>query len=183
MMVTRSLAILLVAASTGACNERVDPVAPRGEPTIIEVSSAMAPARIAATGTFTQTGITSLEVSSAGPNTIIEQTSVGLISGTLSGPYQDDLRVLIRPDGSFTAHFTITCECTVDGKQGTVELVAQDHGQLISPTVGEFAGKAVIKGATGGLTGLRGLLAIEGTVDVPSGLSTYDYSGSIRPRP
>lgn len=183
MMATRSLAILLLVASTAACDERVDPVAPRGEPTMVELSSAMAPARIAATGTFTQTGITSVEVSTAGPNTVIEQTSVGVISGTLSGPYQDDLRVLIRSDGSFTAHFTITCECTVDGKQGTVEMVAQDHGQLISPTVGQFAGKAVIKGATGQLTGLRGVLAIEGTVDVPSGLSTYDYSGSIRLRP
>jgi hypothetical protein len=183
MTTARPLAILMLVASTGACDESVEPIASVAEPTIAEVSSAMAPARLAANGTFTQTGVTSIQVRNAGPNTIIEQTSVGLISGTISGTYEDQLRVVIRANGRFTTHFTISCQCTVNGKQGTVEMVAQDDGQLISPTVAEFAGRAVIQRATGQLTGLRGVLAIEGTVDVPSGLSTYDYSGSIRLRP
>jgi hypothetical protein len=182
MTTARSLAMLMLVASMGACNERLEPVSPDAA-AIAEVSNAMAPARIAANGTFTQTGITSLEVTNPGQNTVIEQISVGVISGTISGAYEDRLKVVIHPNGRFTTHFTISCECTVNGKQGTVEMVAQDDGQLTSPAVAAFAGRAIITGATGQLTGLGGVLAIEGAVDVPSGLSTYDYSGSIRLRP
>jgi hypothetical protein len=142
----------------------------------------MAPAasQTAATGTFTQTGITGLEVRQAGPNTILKQTSTGSVSGTLSGSYTDDIRVVIHPNGRFTAHFTIRCECTVGGNQGIVELVASDRGQLLSPNLASFEGRATITGGTADLSNLRGVFEIEGTIDLVSGLSTYTYSGWIR---
>ena len=136
-----------------------------------------------ASGTITQTSITSVDVRAAGPNTILEQTDEGTISGTLTGTFQDDIKVVIHPSGRFNAHFTITCECTVDGRQGVLELVAGDTGELISPDVAVFAGRAVINGGTGDLSDLRGVLKIEGMVDVSSGLSTYTYSGNIHFRP
>lgn len=132
-----------------------------------------------ASGTFTQTEITSLDVWPAGPNIILEQTSKGLVIGTLDGSYEDVLRVVIHPNGKFNAKFTIICECTVDGKEGVLQLEATDTGELVSQTLATFAGRAVITGGTDELFNLRGVLEIAGTVDVVSGLSTYDYMGRI----
>jgi hypothetical protein len=65
------------------------------------------------------------------------------------------------------------------GEQGILELVASDNGQLVGPTLASFTGRAVITGGTAQLSDLKGVLRIEGTVDLVSGLSTYTYSGRI----
>lgn len=132
-----------------------------------------------ADGAFDQTAITSLTVRQAGPVTILEQTSVGVVSGTLSGTYTDDIRVVIQPDGRFNAQFTIRCECMMDSRQGIVEFVASDRGEITGPTTAAFAGRAVITSASTGLSGLHGVLRIEGTIDLVSGLSSYTYSGRL----
>jgi len=67
----------------------------------------------------------------------------------------------------------------VAGEQGTLELVASDTGVLVSPTLAVFAGRAVITSGTAALARLRGVLQIEGTVDVVTGLSNYSYTGAI----
>ena len=133
----------------------------------------------AASGFFTQTGINSLDVQLAGPNVILEQTSEGSVFGTLSGSYEDALRVVIHPNGKFNVKFTIVCDCTVDGKQGFLYLMATDRGEMVSDTQAIFSGRAVITGGTGELSGLRGVLEIEGIVDLVTGLSEYDYVGWI----
>lgn len=171
--------ILLLAALGSACEPLVAPVPEQAKPARPSLAVAKASPHTAAGGTFTQTAINSLEVRLAGPNTILEQASEGLVSGTLSGDFKDRLKVVIHPNGRFNAHFTITCECTVEGKEGVVEFVAGDTGELVGPDLAAFEGRAVIKGGTGELSGLHGVLEIEGTVDVPSGLSTYTYSGTI----
>lgn len=170
--------ILLLAVSGTACDSVTAP--DTAQPEALKFASAHAAPHIAAGGTFTQTGITGLEVRNAGPNTILKQTSTGSVSGTLSGSYTDDIRVVIHPNGRFNAHFTIRCECTVAGKQGILEFVASDRGTLLSPTLAFFTGRATITGGTAELSDLRGVLEIEGTVDLVSGLSTYTYSGWIR---
>jgi hypothetical protein len=106
-----------------------------------------------------------------------------MITGTMAGPFNDNLRVVIHPNGKFNAHFTITCLCTVDGKQGELEIVAGDTGELLSPTLAAFAGRVVINGGTGALSRLRGVLQIEGTVNVTTGLATYSYTGDIHFEP
>ena len=131
-----------------------------------------------AAGTFNQTAVLSLDVREAGPNTIIEQTNQGVASGTLTGDLQDELRVVIHPNGSFNAHFTVTCVCTVEGREGVVELVANNTGDIVGP-VGAYEGRAVITGGTGELSGLRGVLQFEGAVDLTTGFSTLTYSGTI----
>lgn len=141
------------------------------------------PVFLAADGTITQTAVTGLEVRLAGPNTILEQTTAGSVSGTLSGSYEDRFTVVIHPSGRFNAHGTLTCECTVDGKQGVLVLVLTDTGEIVSPDVATFAGRFVIKRGTGELSGLRGVLELEGTVDIPSGLSTMTYSGQLHFHP
>lgn len=181
----RSLCILVVAALGTACEAPVSPQADRADPVLAEAPAAQAQAssRTAADGTSIQTAITSLDVRAAGPNTILEQTTEGLFSGTLAGAFEDELKVVIHPNGNFNAHFTITCECTVEGRQGVLEIVAGDTGELLGPDRAVFAGRAVIRGGTGELSGLRGVLAIEGVVDVTTGLATYTYSGTIHFRP
>jgi hypothetical protein len=171
-----ALSTLLVSAVLTACG---GPTAPDADAVPGAAVSASANA-IQAAGTFTQTGITSLQARSNGPNQLIEQTSHGIVSGTLSGTYTDDLRVNIHPNGTFNAHFTITCQCEVNGKQGTLEFVVNDRGRITGPTTAAFSGHAAILSGTGGLAGLRGVLEISGVVDLVTGLSTYSYSGRIR---
>lgn len=169
--------VLLLVASGTSCDQVAAPELGLAESPSLAV--AQASPHTVASGTFTQTAVTSLEVRSAGPNTILEQTATGTISGTLSGSYEDDIRVVIHPNGRFNAAFTVTCACTVEGEEGTLELVASDIGELVSPTLATFAGRAVITGGSGELSDLRGVLEIEGSVDVATGLSTYTYSGVI----
>jgi hypothetical protein len=176
----RAAAISMMAATSIFVSCTRDPVGAESvEATKPAAVGRTASVQMAANGTFTQTAITSLDVKSAGPNTTLDQTSAGVITGTLAGTFEDKLKVVIHPSGKFDAHFTITCVCTVDGKSGVLEIVAGDTGELLSPTLAAFAGRAVINGGTGALSGLRGVLQIEGTVDVTTGLATYGYTGDL----
>jgi hypothetical protein len=177
MKTSHRCAILLLASSGTACDSPVGPAAPAAD--MVALNASKAAQHIAATGTFTQSSITSLVSSQAGPSTILEQVSAGSISGTLAGSYTDDLKVVIHPNGGFNAHFTIRCECTVNGEQGILNMVASDQGELVSPTLASFAGRATITGGSGDLADLKGVLAIEGTIDLTTGLATYTYSGRI----
>lgn len=136
----------------------------------------------AASGTVTQEAITGFELRLAGPNIVIEQSTTGSVSGTLSGTYEDSFTVVIHPDGRFNAHGTLTCQCTVEGEQGLLELVVTNTGEEING-VPTFEGRFVIKGGTGDLFGLSGVLDLVGTVDVPSGLSAIIYSGRVHSHP
>lgn len=179
MNTSHRFSILLLAALAGACDQPAAPDAGQAE-VGQTLAIAQASQHIAASGTFTQTAINGLDVRLAGPNTILEQTSGGSVNGTLSGSYEDDIRVVIHPNGRFNAQFTITCQCTVEGKQGGLELVATDRGQLVGPNLATFAGRAVITGGSGELSNLRGVLEIEGSIDLATGLSTYTYVGRIQ---
>ena len=146
------------------------------------VGVAMASPPTDASGTITQTGVTELQVRMAGPNVIIEQTVVGNVSGTLSGTFEDTIRVVLHPNGGFTAVGKGSCECTVDGISGVVEYVVSDTGEEFNgiPT---FEGRQVITGASGDLSGLRGIFQIEGAVDPGTFLSVINYSGAIHTHP
>jgi hypothetical protein len=135
-----------------------------------------------AIGTFTQTGIISLESRSTGPNLILEQMSTGVATGTLSGTFVDNFTVVIQPNGQFSAQGTLTCMCTVEGKEGLLALVLTDTGEIVNGTP-TFSGRDVIKGGTDELADLRGVLQFEGTVDLTTGLSTSTYSGEIHFHP
>lgn len=150
---------------------------------VAAVGMAQASPPTAASGTFTQEAHTGVEVRLAGPNVIVEASTVGSVSGTLTGNFSDSIKLVIHPNGRFTAHDTITCECTVDGKSGVVELVVVDTGEEVSPDTSVFDGRAVITGASGELAGLRGVFEIQGTVDQLSGLSTWTYSGQVHFHP
>jgi hypothetical protein len=137
----------------------------------------------ATNATFTQEMLAGFDISFAGPNVIITQTTDGSVSGDWNGTFKDSLRVVIHPNGRFTAQNRITCACTVDGHSGDLELLVVNTGEPDSQGVPTFAGRAVITGATGELAGLRGVFDVEGTVDMGSGLSTTHLSGRTHTHP
>jgi hypothetical protein len=143
------------------------------------VGGALASPPTAAAGVFTQTTVTGFDVRSAGPNTILDTTIEGSVSGTLTGTVEYRITVVIHPNGSFSAHGATMCQCTFKGKEGQLQFLVTDTGQQVSQNTGLFAGRAVITEATGELFGLRGNLGIQGTVDITTGLSTINYSGEI----
>ena len=147
------------------------------------VGVAQASPPTAAGATFTQTANTGFDIRFAGPNTIFEATNEWSVVGDLSGSWVDSIRVVIRPNGRFTAQNTITCECEVEGKEGALQLMVVDTGEEVSPTTASFRGSAVITGAAGELSGLRGVFEVEGTVDLLTGLSTFTLSGQIHFHP
>jgi len=150
---------------------------------VATVGTAMASAPTTADGTLTQTAVTGFELRIAGTNVVIEQTTRGVMSGTLSGTIEDTVTVVIHSDGTFEAHGTTICACSVHDKQGHVEFAVTDTGKQTSPDTSRFTGRAAITRTTGELSGLAGHLDIEGTVDLTTGLSTIGYSGQIHLHP
>lgn len=146
------------------------------------VGAAQASPPTPASGTITQTSAVPQDIRFVGPNIILESAIEATVDGALSGDWDETLRVVIHPNGRFTAHGTATCVCTVDGKTGDVELAVSDTGQTVDgiPT---FQGRYVITRATGELTGLRGVLHMEGSLDATTGLATITYSGQIHRHP
>lgn len=174
-----TLATLTLALLATACETPSSPIAQPDDVALGLTAAAAKATAIDVAGFFEQTAITSLVPQQAGGNTKISQESVGLVTGTLTGTYVDDLKVTIHSNGTFNAHFNITCQCSLGGQQGVVEFVASDRGQMTGPTTAEFAGKATIIDASGGLAGLRGVLRIEGHVDLTTGLAKYSYAGTL----
>jgi hypothetical protein len=171
----------VVALLAAGCQDS-GPAGPSPVPTAVattQAASMTAPFFTAASGTVTQTAVLSEEVRFAGPNVILETTIAGTISGTLSGTVEDSFRLVIHPNDTFTAQGTTICVCTVDGRSGTLELRLTDTGEIVDGTP-VFTGRSVIQRGTGELAGLRGVIELEGTVNLMTGLSTIDYSGWIR---
>jgi hypothetical protein len=137
---------------------------------------------MAASGTVIQTALISEEVRLAGQNVIFETKHSGVSTGTLSGTVVMSFTVVLHSNGSFIAHGTTTCMCSVDGKEGLLVTVVTDTGEFVNGTP-TYSGREVIVGGTGELSGLRGVLQIEGTVDLTTGFSTTNYSGEIQFHP
>lgn len=88
--------------------------------------------------------VTMLSVASAFPE---------VLEGKLSGPFTEEFRVIVLPDGSAVARGTFTCDCTYEGRSGTVELRIIER---IAPGFESGEGTWVAVGRSGGLRGLRG---------------------------
>lgn len=89
-----------------------------------------------------------VEIGFAGPNLVFEATTVGLFSGTLSGSFEDSVKVVIHPNGRFTAQGTMTCVCTVGGRSGVLEFVVVDTGEQVG-SGSTFTGHAAIQQGSG----------------------------------
>ena len=132
-----------------------------------------------ASGTYMVTEITSFMPRTVGNKTVIDQTASGAFSGTLAGPFEDEVTIDIHPNGLVKARGTMTCSCTVAGKSGSLEFVHVTAGEFDEQT---FEGRAIIRRATGDLSGLRGVLEIQGTLD-ENNMATVTYMGWVHSHP
>lgn len=146
---------------------------------VLAVSVASAPAQASppepASGSWSVTAITGFSLSQAGANLVIRQTTEGVVTGTLSGTFTDEISAVLHPNGKATAQGTLTCVCTVGDRSGAIKLVQVSTGDIPSQTL---SGTATITGGIGDLADLRGTFDLEGAVD-PNGLATITYDGRI----
>ena len=119
-------------------------------------------------GTFGPTGApAAVAVRTADGNTILTVTArPGRFTGTFTGAYSENLRIVRHAGGSFNFAAEVTCLCTVDGMTGTMTIKLDGTG---TPT-GSFDAHYRIIAASGGLEGLQG----QGTL---SGPTPSTYSG------
>ena len=87
-----------------------------------------------------------------GPDLVIDITTPAVIGGTLAGNLVFVETDVIHPDHSFDFSGTMTCQCTVDGRSGTLVIKARGATAADGSTTGKFK---ILEG-TGGLAGLEG---------------------------
>lgn len=83
----------------------------------------------------------------------------GAFTGTFVGTYSEDLQIIIHKDGSTNFAAQLTCQCTVEGRSGTITIWLNGTG---SPA--GFEAHWRIVDATGGLAGLHGQGTLSGPV-------------------
>lgn len=135
--------------------------------------AAAAPPTTAA-GTVGNTSATFLSVRPAGPNLIIELTATASYTGTFTGTSTIHGFLILHPDGSASFHDTEIFTGTVNGVPGTVTFNLNGTNDA---TLAVHA-TATIVDASGGLTGLHGVLHEVGTVVIPTG-PVGTYTGTI----
>ena len=113
-------------------------------------------------GTFGRTGPpAAVAVRTADGNTILTLTArPGRFTGTFTGAYSEDLRIVFHADGSYNFAAELTCQCTVDGRTGTMTVKLDGTG---TPT-GSFDAHYRIIAASGGLEGLQGQGTLSGPI-------------------
>jgi len=113
-------------------------------------------------GTFGPTGApAAVSARTADGNTFIDLTArPGAFTGTFTGTYSEDLRIVVHGDGSTNFSAELTCQCIVDGKSGTITIRLNGTG-----TPAGFEAHYRITGGTGALAGLHG----QGTLGGPAG--------------
>ena len=126
----------------------------------------------AASGDFTLNPATRVgtDIHQADGNTIITFTRTGsTLTGTFSGSFDTKARVVIHPNGNRTTQGVLECDCTVEGKSGTLVFRATSRGNATSSQ-----GRLLILSGTGELENLHGVLAVQRTERV-----VRTYSGKI----
>jgi hypothetical protein len=96
----------------------------------------------------------------AGDVSVLNVTSAfpEVLEGKLSGPFTEEFRVLVLPDGSARASGTFTCDCTYADRRGTVEIHVV---QRAAPGFESAEGEWVAIGRSGDLRGLWGSGTLE----------------------
>jgi Protein of unknown function (DUF3224) len=133
------------------------------------ISTATASSQEAAAGTISVTERTLL-LSYRDGNDIVRELQVRrTLTGTFSGSEVSLVHNVTHPDGTADLTVVSSCNCTVEGRTGTVtfsERAAVDLDGIITV-------KRKIIDATGGLEGLRGTLYVSDLLAKPA----QDYTG------
>jgi hypothetical protein len=123
---------------------------------------------LAGCGTFAITGATTLDVRTAGGNTIVTTRLVGALTGLLSGPVVADQVTITHPNGRITGQAVETFTGSVAGHTGTVVFRLVFTGDSAS---GAFQGSFIAVSGTGGLGNLHGQGKFQGSL--VTGMGTY----------
>jgi hypothetical protein len=126
----------------------------------------------ASSGTFANGPTPPSESRSADGNLFLTYTRPGVNTGTYTGPYVQELEVVIHPNGRTNFRGTTTCVCTVEGQTGTLVIRFQGTGMAGA----QFSGSYVVVGGTDGLENLRGqgIFAGAGLTGTYSGRHHFD---------
>jgi len=136
-------------------------------------AGASPPKPISGTVTYVSSTFNSIRVE--GGNTIIDLSATVSYSGSFTGTSHLHGTLIIHRDGSANAHDVEVFTGAVNGVLGTVTL----NLDLSSDPARVVTGKDVITGASGGLTGLRGVLTINAQVFEPLVGPVGTYGGQI----
>jgi Protein of unknown function (DUF3224) len=141
---------------------------------LVGATAATAAPRETASGDFVSTSTTINGIRTAGPTTFIDLSFTVSYSGTLTGTSVVEGTLTAHKNDSGNFHGVETFTGTVNGVPGTLsfDLVARNN------PAGVEHGTARIRGATGELAGLHGVLHQAGTVEGPPG-PAGTYSGRI----
>jgi hypothetical protein len=94
------------------------------------------------------------------------------LTGTFAGAEVAVVHYVIHPDGSATIRGVETCNCTIQGRLGTVTL--SDEGTVSA--AGNISVRRESIDATGGLAGLSATLYVTGSVAAPTQTYAGEYS-------
>lgn len=135
-------------------------------------ADAMPPTPAAGTLEIVDLSITPISV--AGRNEQYHIVATATLSGTFGGSLESDSIEMLHPTGNSTIRSTETCQCTVEGRSGTVVFatVARITGDPFF-----YEDKKTVVSATGGLAGLRATMSVrwDGAV------ATYTGSYQLAP--
>jgi hypothetical protein len=128
-----------------------------------------------ATGTVANTSASFNSVRTAGGNLIVELSATASYTGTFTGTSTLRGILIIHADGSANFHDVETFTGTVNGVPGTVTF---DLNGSNDSALAVYATASIVS-ASGGLTGLHGVLHEVGTVVIPTG-PVGTYTGQIQ---
>jgi hypothetical protein len=97
------------------------------------------------TGSFTEQQ-PSLAIRQAGSNIIVDFTAPVVFTGGIAGTATSTGTEIVGATGDFTVHAVVTCACTVDGRPGTVQLVFNGTGSLVTQ---QKQGQFQVSGSSG----------------------------------
>lgn len=117
----------------------------------LAAAAAIAGPPLPSSGTFSLVTANVTSTRTVGGNTFLTVSRTAVLGGTITGTSTDEVRIVIRKDGSATIHGSGVCVCTVDGRTGTVEYRFQGSGTFPATLDGHY----VIGQGTGGLEGLH----------------------------
>jgi hypothetical protein len=135
-------------------------------------ASAAPPVAVSGTYVYTSSGFESFR--EAGGNVIIQLTATVEYTGTFTGTSTVQGFIVVHSDGSANFHDVEVFTGTVNGVPGTVtfNLTGSNDAAL------DVKVTSTIVGASGGLSGLTGVLRLAGSVKLPEG-PFGTYSGQV----
>jgi len=120
--------------------------------------------------TFTVQTSTTISTRMIGNTTIITADRTSILAGTYAGEANDTVVLILHPNGVADAAGAGTCQCTVDGRSGTLHYAFEGSGPFPASASGRYAAWG-----SDGLATLRGSGPFSGSWLVAEGTGYYAF--------